>query len=185
MPRTKTISDAVVLNRVLDALVDSGPGGFTLAVAAERTGLAAPTLLQRYGSKRALIRAAFRQANDALRRRFDTIAERGPSRERLISSLVDLARAFGDGASMADQFVMLAEDLRDPDLAAIAAERTAMIRDFVGRMLPTARIEPNAAARLIEAQWHGAVVQAALSGSRDIPGQVRRNIRRLIDLIEG
>jgi AcrR family transcriptional regulator len=184
MPRTKTISDRRVLTDVLHALVDAGPRDFTLALAAERSGLAASTLLQRYGSKRALVRAAFRQANQQLREQFDAIAARGPSRERLVSSLVDLARAFGQGTSMADQFVMLAEDLRDPDLGEIAAERSAMIRDFIGRMLPNARIEPNVAARLIEAQWHGAVVQAALSGATDIAAEVRRNLRRLVDLIE-
>ena len=127
---------------------------------------------------------AFRQSNHELRARFKALAERGASRERLVSSLVDLARPFGHGSSMADQFAMLAEDLRDPDLASIAAERTELIRDFICRLLPKARIEAAVAARLIEAQWHGAVIQAALAGSRDIPGHVRRSIRRLIDLIE-
>jgi len=185
MPRSKTISDRSVLADVLHALVDAGPRDFTLALAAERSGLAPSTLIQRYGSKRALVQAAFRQANQQLREQFDAVATRGPSRERLVSSLVELARAFGDGTSMADQFVMLAEDLRDPDLGRIAAERSDLIRDFIGRMLPGTRIERNAAARLIEAQWHGAVVQAALSGSTDIAAQVRRNLRRLVDLIEG
>jgi AcrR family transcriptional regulator len=183
MPRRKTIGDKEVLEKVLQALMESGPA-FTLADAAKRSGLAAPTLLQRFGSKKELVRAAFAQDNDRLADRFAAIAEKGPSRERLISSLVDLARAFGDGTSMADQFVMLAEDIRDPALGRIAADRMDLIRDFIGKMLPKARIELAAAVRLIEAQWHGAVIQAALTDTRDVSGHVRRSLRRLIDLIE-
>jgi TetR/AcrR family macrolide resistance operon transcriptional repressor len=183
MPRRKTIGDKEVLEKVLQALMETGPA-FTLADAAKRSGLAAPTLLQRYGSKKKLVRAAFSQDNARLAERFDAIAERGPSRERLISSLVDLARAFGDGTSMADQFVVLAEDIRDPTLGRIAAERTELIRDFIARMLPKTRIELAAAVSLIEALWHGAIVQAALTDMGDVSGHVRRSLRRLIDLIE-
>ena len=182
MPRTKSVSDEAILDGALRALVALGPGRFTLAAAAAESHLAAPTLIQRFGSKRRLMVAALRHGNRLLGREIDGTAARADA-EGLVRFLADLARGFGDRATMADNLALLSEDLRDPELAVIAAERSALLRRAAERWLPRMAIPRRRAARLVEAQWHGSVIQAALSGEDDIAKAVERSLRALLALM--
>lgn len=185
MPRTKTIPDEDVLAAVIRVFVAIGPSSFTLAAVAAETGLAPATLVQRFGNKRGLLIAAWRWSNDQLAARLSGISGKAATQDRLIDELTELAEGFGDPASMADQLVILAEDLRDPELAAIAAERTEMIRAFARRCLPRTKLRPASAGRLIEAMWHGSIIQAAIDRNQDVPKQVRRNLTAIVAMLTG
>src|SRR5690242_14919034 len=56
--RPRLVSDDVILDATRRVLAESGPAQLTLAAVGDRAGLAAPTLLQRFGSKRGLLLAA-------------------------------------------------------------------------------------------------------------------------------
>ncbi len=62
MSRPRSISDDVLLDSVLAVMRRGGPGGVTFATVAAETGLAGATLVQRFGSKAAMVQAALLRA---------------------------------------------------------------------------------------------------------------------------
>ncbi len=57
MPRPRTVDDAAIFHAVAEVLGQEGPAKLTLGRIAKVAGLAAPTLVQRFGSKLGLLRA--------------------------------------------------------------------------------------------------------------------------------
>jgi AcrR family transcriptional regulator len=82
MPRTRTIPDATVLATVRQLLADGGEKAVSFATVAAATGLAPPTLAQRYGSRDGMVKAARLAAWDDLCARTDdainATATKGP-----------------------------------------------------------------------------------------------------------
>jgi AcrR family transcriptional regulator len=66
MPRTKIIPDAEVLAAVRRLLAEGGEKAVAFGSVARATGLAAPTLVQRYGTRDGMLRAALLAAWDTL-----------------------------------------------------------------------------------------------------------------------
>ena len=66
MPRVKILPDADVLEIAHRLIHRHGPDALTFAMLSEASGLSAATLVQRFGSKAELIRAALLQAWDQL-----------------------------------------------------------------------------------------------------------------------
>jgi hypothetical protein len=66
MGRTKTVSDADVFQTIRRSLAAGGEKSVTFASIARSTGLAGPTLVQRFGSRAGMIRAAHLASWDAL-----------------------------------------------------------------------------------------------------------------------
>ncbi len=66
MARPRTIPDAAIFATVRRLLAAGGEKAVAFAAVARDTGLAAPTLVQRYGSRDAMLRAALLDAWDVL-----------------------------------------------------------------------------------------------------------------------
>jgi hypothetical protein len=64
-----------------------------------------------------------------------------------------------DADHFADQLLWLRQDMRDPDLNRLARARFAALRAAVAARLPPLPIPAADAARLVEAQWQGALLQ--------------------------
>ena len=62
MARPRTIDDSAVLAAAAQVVNRIGPGKLTLQRVADEVGLSAPTLVQRFGSKRGLLLAMGDQA---------------------------------------------------------------------------------------------------------------------------
>jgi AcrR family transcriptional regulator len=156
--RRKTISDETALNAALRVMIVKGPSDFTLADIAAAAGIAPATLVQRFGDKRRLIVAAFAQDNDAFAR---TLAELPPGTgaEAVIAVFRLMTPGAVDVGVFADQLLWLRQDMRDPDLNRLARERFRMLREVIARRLPPLAMAPADAARLVEAQWQGALNQ--------------------------
>lgn len=107
MPRTRTIPDDQVFAAIQRLLDKGGDKAVSFGSVAATTGLAPPTLVQRYGSRDGMVRAARLAAWDALERRtaeaIANTAEKGPQ---------GLLKAIGPVDPTA-----FAADLRDPELA--------------------------------------------------------------------
>ena len=58
MPRNRTIPDSQIFAAIQDLLDTGGDKAVSFGTVAVRTGLAAPTLVQRYGNREGMIRAA-------------------------------------------------------------------------------------------------------------------------------
>ncbi|HEV7435626.1 MAG TPA: TetR/AcrR family transcriptional regulator, partial [Pseudorhizobium sp.] len=66
MTRRKKISDEQVLGALFELMMKTGPDGLTFARAAQASGLAAATLVQRYGNREGMVEAILLQAWDRL-----------------------------------------------------------------------------------------------------------------------
>lgn len=159
-----------------------GPSAFTLAEVAREAKLAPATLLQRFGSKRALLAAFARRAAE---RRPADLAERieaattdrraGRRVRALRDALVAMAEDMGDRGSVANGLAFLVEDVRDPELRPLAkrhAERTehaiATHLEKAARAGELAVRDVPALARVVHATFDGALVQWALRGTGPI-----------------
>ena len=144
MPRTRIIPDAHVFAVIQRLLDEGGEKAVSFGSVAKATGLAPPTLVQRYGSVAGMLRAARLDAWDALEQRTEqaiaATADKGPQ---------GLLKAIGPVDPAA-----IAADMRDPDLAQRAsgwragAEAALALRLGAG---PKAR----ESAALLFAAWQG------------------------------
>jgi hypothetical protein len=144
MPRSRTIPDDHVfaaIQRLLDA---GGDKAVSFGSVGAATGLAPPTLVQRYGTRDGMVRAARLAAWAALAQRtaaaIAETADKGPQ---------GLLKAIGsvDAAT-------LAADLRDPDLALQAAAWRATVESALAQRLGSGQKARESAA-LLFAAWQG------------------------------
>lgn len=125
MSRTRSIPDEALLDGALAVIRRAEPQRVTFAAVAAETGLAAATLVQRFGTKPALIRAAPLRAWDRLDARTATGDAAAPlTPEGAVALLVDLSGDYGEG--YADALLILREDLRDPVLCRPIGRRGAV-----------------------------------------------------------
>ncbi len=149
MPRQKTIPDTAIFAAIGQMLAAGGDRAVSFASVAAATGLAAPTLVQRFGSRDGMVRAA-RQATWAVveARTAEAIAstaDKGPQA---------LLKALGSPDTAA-----LAADLRDPDLAQRAAVWRATVESALSLRLGTGAKARESAA-LLFAAWQGQALWA-------------------------
>jgi len=176
MPRRKSISDEEILDRALPLMASAGPGGFTLADLGREIGIAPAMLLQRFGDKRRLSERAFARDNERFLVWIESLP-RGVGAEVVIRIYSDATKLFGDNPSLADHLLWLREDIRDPMMNRLALERFEVFRAAIVKRLPPLRVRANTAARLLDAQYHGAVVQWALEPRGKLTHFVARNLR--------
>ena len=182
MPRTKTLSDEAVLDAVARVLFRTGPQDFTLAAAAAEASVAPATLIQRFGDKQALIVRAIERDNA----RFIAFLAALPAAvgaQAVIALFRGMSQTFGDMGAFADQLLWLREDMRDPDLNRLARERFAALRAAVAARMPPLAIAPDLAARLVEAQWQGALNQWGIEPRGSLAEYVAENLAAWFDLV--
>ncbi|MGL4236537.1 transcriptional regulator [Tabrizicola sp.] len=144
MPRTRTIPDDRIFAAIRALMDQGGDKAVSFGSVSAATGLAPPTLVQRYGSRDGMVRAARSAAWDALDARtaqaIAATADKGPQ---------GLLKAIGPVDAAA-----LAADLRDPDLALRAAGWRATVESALAQRLGTGAKAKEAAA-LLFAAWQG------------------------------
>ncbi len=157
-------------------MAEAGPAGFTLADVARTVGIAPATLLQRFGDKQTLITRAFERDNARFVRWLEDQPE-GVGAAIVIRIYSDATKLFGDNPSLADHLLWLREDIRDPVLNRLARQRFKLFRAMIVKRLPRLPIPQNRAADLLDAQYHGAVVQWALDPRGKLTDFVARSLR--------
>lgn len=176
MTRHKTISDKELLDRALPVMARAGPTGFTLADIAKEAGVAPATLLQRFGDKKTLIERAFAQDNERFALWIKALPP-GSGANAVIRIYSEATKLFGEDTSLADHLLWLREDIRDPRLNRLARARFKLFRAAIIKRLPPMRIKPDRAASLLDAQFHGAVVQWALEPRGTLASFVLRSLK--------
>lgn len=161
----------------------AGPAGFTLAALAAEIGLSPATLLQRFGSKRALIERAFARDND----RFALWIAELPSGKGVEATLA-VYRAATEAfhgephEELADHLLWLREDIRDPAFNAMARARFALFRSAILERLPPTRLPAERVAHLLDAQCHGAIMQWAIEPQGALADYVMTSLSELLRL---
>jgi AcrR family transcriptional regulator len=170
MPRPRTTSNPEILDAVIRVVSRVGPARLTLADIAAEAGLAAPTLLQRFGSKRGLLLEVARQAAEQLPEQFDR------ARQAQASPLEALLHALGAAASMlqtpeevSNHLAFLQMDLADPEFHASALEHALAMREEIAALLHEAisagelsGCDAENLARTVQTAYNGALATWAI-----------------------
>jgi AcrR family transcriptional regulator len=164
--RTRTIPDTAVLEAAHRAITRLGPNDCTLADIAAEAGLAAPTLVQRFGSKRRLLVALAQMAAEGAGACFTQVraAHRSPLRA-LYGCIDQMACLAPTPEALAHGLAFLQMDLTDPEFRrwsvvssdAVLAGYRELLDDAIGagELTPC---DSEGMARLIQAAIHGSMV---------------------------
>jgi hypothetical protein len=165
MPRSRTIPDDQVFAIIQRMLEEGGDKAVSFGTVGTATGLAPPTLVQRYGNRDAMVRAARSAAWDALEARTTAAiaetADKGPQ---------GLLKAIGP----VDAFA-IASDLRDVELAKRATLWRAGVEAALTLRLGGGQKAREGAALLFVA-WQG---QVLWSKAGDSPVRLKDAVKRL------
>jgi len=186
MPRPKTLPDHEVLAAAHRLMHAHGPDALTFAGLAQACGLSASTLVQRFGSKAALVQSALLHAWDRLDAKTASLAAAAPRTPAgAIGILVGLSRDYGGIEAYAEGLLVLREDLRDPALRA----RGAAWRDALARALEdcfgTVPQAPRGIGLLLAAQWQGALLWWSFDPQADVEKYVEGSLERFVSAIGG
>jgi AcrR family transcriptional regulator len=175
-PRTRT--DDELLDATFRAVGAVGPARLTLADVAREAGVAPATLVQRFGSKRALLVAA---ATRAAERAAHALPPAGDAPlTALADGLVALTEPVRDPAAFANHLALLQLDLADPELRALAVAHARGLRRAIRRLLDAAvehgqleRCDTGALADAVHATFHGAQLDWAVDRRGSLAARVR------------
>jgi AcrR family transcriptional regulator len=175
-PRTRT--DDELLDAAFRAVGAVGPARLTLADVAREAEVAPATLVQRFGSKRALLVAAAQRA--AQRAAHALPAPDGAPLTALTEGLVALTEPVRDPAAFANHLALLQLDLADPELRALAVAHARGLRRAIRKLLDAAvkngQLEPcdtRALADVVHATFHGAQLDWAVDRRGSLAARVR------------
>jgi hypothetical protein len=165
MPRSRTIPDARVYSSIQHLLREGGEKAVSFSTVSAATGLAPPTLVQRYGTLSGMVRAARQDewAKVAARtaQAIDATADKGPQA---------LIKAIGPVNVRA-----MAGDLRDPDLAQSAHAWRVTVEAALALRFGTGQRARESAALLFSA-WQG---QALWHPDGNGPVKLKDAVKRL------
>jgi hypothetical protein len=148
MGRRRTIPDADIYRTIRRQLAEGGDKAVAFSSVARATGLAAPTLVQRYGSREAMVQAALLDGWDLLAAATETAAEAAPMTAKgAVALLKELEGWAGPSA-------LQAADLRDAALRARAAAWRRQVEAALAVRLGGGAKAREAAAMLFAA-WQG------------------------------
>jgi AcrR family transcriptional regulator len=172
MARKKRLPDAAVLAAAGRVFGRVGPARFTLADVAREAGLAPATLLQRFGSKRALMLAFAEHAASLAREPFEQArTQLGEPLGALRAALLSASRSSKGRQELTHSLAFLLEDLADEELRAHAARHArwteASIRELLDCAVERGELASHDTARLaraLQAAWNGALIQWAIRG---------------------
>ena len=159
MARTRTIPDEVILDAALALMSRDGPATLTLAAVGRRVDLSAATLLQRFPSKEALLRAALERSWDALLEATKAADAAEPETfEGAIAVIAALWPSADAEPDFAGGLLLLREDLRDPVLRALGIAWLEVLALALGRRITREPALRRKLGRLMVSQWQGAQI---------------------------
>ena len=185
MPRKRTIPDETLLDAALDIVHRSGPAALSFATLAAQVGLAGSTIVQRFGSKAALLRAALLHAWDGLDA--DTavaIAEASPDAAGVVDMLVALTGQY-EANDYADQLMVLREDLLDPVLRSRGEAWNVALADAIEERLIGAPGGADGLGELVVAHWQGTLTMWSFTRRGSLQAVVRRSLETLLVRVLG
>ncbi|QYZ69711.1 TetR/AcrR family transcriptional regulator [Neotabrizicola shimadae] len=160
MARPRTIPDPEIFAAIRAMLAQGGDKAVAFSSVARATGLAAPTLVQRYGSREGMVKAALLSAWDDLDARTDAAEAAAPLNAK---GAVALLKALNDDEGGPDDLGLLAVEFRDPALRARAeAWRTRVEAALATRLGGGGKGRELAA--ILFAAWQGQALWSMAGG---------------------
>lgn len=173
MGRTKTVSDAEVFLAIRQLLASGGEKAVAFASVARATGLSGPTLVQRFGSRAGMVRAAHLAAWDAL----DALTATAVAASDLSpKGAQKLLKSLADGQAVSVDLAILCLNLRDTVLRQRAKSWRNSVEVTLGLQLGGGSIG-RAAAAILFAAWQG---QLLWNGAGGKAFKIKDAIKQLI-----
>jgi len=175
MSRSKTISDEDLLDRLMAALTEHGPADLSFAKASKAAGLAAATLVQRFGSRDGMVEAVLLRAWD----RLDQASAAADAMASLDSAgaidlLVHLTATDTAEYDLTDGLLLLREDIRNPVLRERGADWGARLVDALGRRLGNDKDRAALLGWQMASLWQGALIWWAFRRDAEPAAKVRQ-----------
>jgi AcrR family transcriptional regulator len=191
--RPRSVSDDAILDAVADVVTAVGPSGLTLAAVAERVGLSAPAVTQRFGSKRGLLVAFATREADDVTDLFATgrAAAPGPL-DAIRATLSALPGTITTREGLANNLAFLQLDLTEPELRVHAVAQSRKLRAEIATLLgeafktgeiETAEIATDSAETLADdlyTVYCGAMVTWAIDGTGELTAWLAERIDRAL-----
>jgi AcrR family transcriptional regulator len=187
--RPRRVDDQAILDAAARVIGRLGPTRFTLADVGAEVGLAAPTLVKRFGTKRKLLLALASQGAASTDACF--VQARARTREPLEAVLdvaTMMARAVESPLVLANHLAFLQIDLSDPEFHALAEAQAvralagyeALLAEAVrqGRLID---VDVARLARAVNATSSGALIAWAIQPEGTAAETVTRDVAMLLD----
>ena len=182
MGRPRTVSDEQVLDATSAVLGELGVGGLTLAAVGRRCGIRAPSISERFGSKRQLLLRAVSRGAEAGVAQLRAASEGADTAcSAIVAVLGELAAGVGDRRGAAAMLSLLQVDLEDEELGAVAAWYVAEVRTLLRRLLQRAQTggelragDADRRALALQSAFHGSLLVWALDRSAVPAGEHAR-----------
>ena len=185
-PRPRTVSDEAILAATGRVISRLGPGKLTVAAVATEAGMAASSLVERFGDKRSLLLAFASQGVPALR---EVFARARVRHDNPLHALRAAMRALGSTvrtrSRLANHLAFLQIDLQDDAFRRHAVAHGVALREELSELLEQARargltdVHPVHSARALQVAYNGALVTWAIHGE----GSVADAIDEAVSLI--
>ncbi len=160
MGRQKTVSDAEVFHAIRRLQAVGGDKAVAFASVARATGLAGPTLVQRFGNRANMVRSAQLAAWDAL----DAATATAVAGSTLSAKgALGFLKALSDCQGAEFDLVMLSSEFRDAELRQRAKSWRNTVEVTLGLQLGGGA-KGRAAASILFATWQGQLVWRAAGG---------------------
>ena len=188
-PRPRTVDDPTILEAAVRVLGRIGPEKLTLAHVGEEAGLSAATLVQRFGSKRALLLAALKHTVIGMNQRSDAAYDSHESAlEALFASAMDRSTVLGGPEVIGNLLAFYLSDLADPEFRSIAIENSRQAIDGFKKLLDRAVADGEIAAGYIDTQQLAETIYSLTMGTLFTwtvsgDGNYRTRIRRELDVL--
>ena len=181
------MSDEKILAGAARVIGRVGPARLTLAEVGREVGLAAPTLTQRFRTKRGLLLAVAREGADVLPGRVAAAASADAPVEALIDIFAAMAGGVRTSAEFANHLAFLLLDLSDAEFQQISRDYAAAVEQAIGEVLAASRAVGELATddlgelpRAIHAAYNGAMVTWGMRGEGRPADQVRAQLSILL-----
>jgi AcrR family transcriptional regulator len=159
MGRSKTLPDTDVFAALRRLLIQGGDKAVAFSSVGQATGLAAPTLAQRYGTRDAMVRAALQDGWDVLGKATEQTVDAAPPTAKGATQILKAL-----SASHAEEIALLVSEFRDPALRDPALAWRQSLLAALGSRLGGGSKGQEAAA-LVFSAWQGQILWHKAGGS--------------------
>jgi AcrR family transcriptional regulator len=187
-PRPRETSDEEILAATARVMQRLGPSEITLAEVAKEAGVVPATLIQRFGTKRALLLATVRTAPDGVPKQFALARTKYASPlKALIELFVGCTGFASTPESLANGLAYLQIDLCDPQFRVITLAVFTAIREETRKLLEEAvaaaeliPCDTAELARLVQQINRGSMLDWAVYREGTLANWVRRDLEALL-----
>ena len=188
-PRPRQASDEDMLKATFRTITRLGPARLTLADVAREAGVSAPAVIQRFGSKRALLLAAAADAATGSDYMFPGLRAKHRSPLAALLGLAECMTLMGSTPQdVAHTLTFVRHDLTDPDFHRHAAAGSARMHEglmaLVRDAVKVGELRPCHAGRLawsLLATINGSLVNWTVHRQGTLAAWIRRDLKTVLD----